>query len=179
MIARSLRGLLAATVLVAAVSTAAEAQMHSQRFAINAGVALPMGDFGDAAETGFHGGIQFSMPLSGNFGLRFNGDYGYYGLPEGVDGNWTLLGGVANIVYHFNTESGFKPYVLGGLGYYNAKVDITGFGSEDTSELAFNFGAGYDFSLGNANLFAEVRYLSIQTEGSALNTLPIMIGLRF
>jgi hypothetical protein len=40
-------------------------------------------------------------------------------------------------------------------------------------------GVGYDFKLGNSNLFTELRFLSIQSEGSATNTLPIVIGLRF
>lgn len=180
MIARSLRGLMAATVLVAAVSTAAEAQMDSSpRFGINAGVALPMGDFGDLVGLGIHAGAHLTLPLSGNLGLRINGDYGRYGGDvTGLD-NATLLGGVANLVYNIQTESAFDPYIFGGLGFYNWKFNGTGGSSFDDSDLAFNFGAGYNFMMGNSKLFAEIRYLSIQSPSESLNTLPIVIGLRF
>jgi hypothetical protein len=177
MIRTTLRGLAAATVLLVAVSTTARAQTESSsRFGLNAGIALPMGDFGDAAELGFHLGGHIQMPLGETLKLRINGDFGYYGLPDGVDGNWTLLGAMGNIVLPITTSSALKPYVFGGLGMYNYKIDIDGLGSSDDTKLAFNIGAGYDFG---KNFFTELRFLSIQTDGNALNTLPIVIGLRF
>jgi opacity protein-like surface antigen len=90
----------------------------------------------------------------------------------------TVLGGVANLVFDIESESALDPYILGGLGYYNLKVNSTG-GSADESNLAFNVGAGFNFMMGNANLFTEIRYLSIQTDGDATNMLPIVIGIRF
>ena len=89
-----------------------------------------------------------------------------------------LLGAVANIVLPIKTTSELKPYVYGGLGMYQWTMNGTG-GSLDETDLAFNVGVGYDFKLGNSNLFTELRFLSIQSEGSATNTLPIVIGLRF
>lgn len=178
MIGLTLRSLATATVLVAAVSTAAEAQMESpMRFGVKAGIALPMGDFSDGAGLGFHVGGHLGMPLSGMFGLRFDADYGRY-AGEGFVDNVTLLGGVANLMMNIETESAFKPYLLAGLGYYNVKVEAFGL-QGDESDLAFNVGAGYNFTLGNSNMFTELRFLSIQTEGTSLNTLPIVIGLRF
>lgn len=177
MIGRTLRGLAAATVLVAAVSTAAEAQMASSgRFGVKAGVALPMGDFGDFAGLGIHAGAHLGMPMgtTGTWGLRFDLDYGNYSGENGAD-NTTLLGGVANLMMNVNTESAWKPYLFGGLGYYN--FDLAGV--VDDSDLAFNIGAGYNFTMGSASWFTELRYLSVQTDGDALNTLPIVIGLRF
>jgi opacity protein-like surface antigen len=173
MFVRSLRGLLAATALLAAVTTTAEAQ---SRFGVTAGISSPMGDFGDVADLGFTVGAQYAMPLSGAVGLRFNGDYSRFGA-NGVDANWSLLGAMANLTYDINTESGFKPYLLGGLGFYNVDLDLAGVDSE--SELAWNVGAGYNFKWGERNLFAEIRYLSIQTEGDAITTLPVVIGFRF
>lgn len=176
MIARTFRGLMAATVLVAAVSTAAEAQMSSTpRFGVKAGVALPMGDFGDVAGLGIHAGAHLGMPLgtSGMWGFRVDVDYGTYGGEDPFDDS-SLLGGVANIMMNVQTESAWKPYLFAGLGYYN--YDISGF---DDSDLAFNVGAGYNFTMGAGNWFTELRFLSIQTDGDAINTLPIVIGLRF
>lgn len=178
MISRSLRGLVAATVLVAGVATVAEAQMETpSRFGIKAGVALPMGDFGDAAGLGIHAGAHLGFGMTENLGLRFDVDYGYYDGENGVD-NATLLGGVANLVLDIPTESGFQPYVFGGLGLYNWKFS-TPVGDADDSDLAFNVGAGYDFMMGSQSWFAELRFLSIQRDGDALNSLPIVIGLRF
>jgi len=175
MIARALRGLVAATVLVAATSTAAQ----SQGFGASAGVALPTGDFGEGAKLGFHIGGQYEMPLQNALGLRFNIDYGRYGL-DGIDGSTSLLGGIANVTYNIDLGgSGLKPYVFGGLGFYNTTVDIDGLGSLDDSNIAFNFGAGYNFAMSGRNLFAEVRYLSIRGDGGSLNTLPIVVGIRF
>ena len=178
MLVRTLRGLAAATALIAAVSSssAAQAPTNESRFGVNAGIALPMGDFGDAAELGFHLGGHIQMPLGEMLKLRVNGDFGSYGLPDGVDGSWTLLGGMANIVLPITTSSALKPYVFGGLGMYKWKIDIDGLGAIDDTKLAFNVGAGYDFG---KNFFTEIRFLSIQTDNDALNTLPIVIGLRF
>jgi hypothetical protein len=176
MIGRTVRGLVAATVLVAGVASVSEAQVSTTpKFGINAGVALPMGDFGDVAGLGIHAGAHLGMGLgtSGMWALRFAVDYGNYSGEDPFD-NSTLLGGMANIVMNINTESAWKPYLIGGLGYYN--YDISGF---DDSDLAFQIGAGYNFMMGNSNLFTEVRFVSIQTDGDALNTLPIVIGLRF
>jgi hypothetical protein len=180
MIGRTVRGLVAATVLVAAVSSAAEAQMNTApRFGVKAGVAMPMGDFGDIAGLGIHAGADFGMALgtTGMWGLRFEVDYGRY-AGEGALDNVTLLGGVANVMMNIETESAWKPYLLGGIGYYNTKMEA-GSNEADDSNMAFNVGAGYNFMMGTRSWFAELRYLSIQGEDASLNTLPIVIGLRF
>lgn len=175
MFVRSLRGLLAATALLVAVSATAEAQ---SRFGVTAGISSPMGDFGDAVDLGFTVGAQYAIPLKNGLGLRINGDWSTFGAQVG-DANVTLLGLMANVTYDINTGSGFKPYLVGGLGFYNTNVDISGVDSE--SNLAWNIGAGYNFEIGGKKLFAEIRYLTI-TEGdtfSETQTLPIVIGFRF
>ena len=61
---RTLRGFVAATLLVAAAATAAEAQMESSsRFGLSGGISSPIGDFGDAAELGFIVGGHWSRAL--------------------------------------------------------------------------------------------------------------------
>jgi opacity protein-like surface antigen len=166
--------------LLLVTATAAQAQMAESRFGAKVGIALPMGDFGDVAGLGFHLGGHMSIPLQGKLGLRVDVDYGRYGGEDGsaVD-NVSLLGGVANLVYRMETSSELKPYLLGGIGFYNTTVEGTGGGSNDASDLAFNVGVGYDFKFGNSNLFTELRFLSIQSDGSSTTTLPIVIGLRF
>lgn len=175
-----LRGVAAATLLLALAAPAANAQMSQPRFGATAGVALPLGDFGDVAGLGFHIGGHLSLPMAAQAALRFDVDYGRYAGEDnsGIE-NAQLLGGMANLVYRMQTQSELKPYVLGGLGYYKTTFENVLGGSGDESAIAFNVGIGYDFRMGNSNLFTELRYLSIQTDGNSVNTLPIVIGLRF
>lgn len=179
MFARMLRGVLAATALVAAVSTAADAQAASKGLGVYGGIAMPMGDFGDAADLGFQIGGQYSMPLKNALGLRINADWNRFGLPDDVDGSWTLLGAMANVTYNIESGSGLKPYVLGGLGFYQYSLDIGGTNVGDDSGVAFNVGGGFNFMMGGRNLFAEVRYVSISADGDPLSMLPVSIGIRF
>jgi opacity protein-like surface antigen len=177
MIRTFVRGLAATLALLVVVTVSAGAQMaSSSRFGVNAGVALPMGDFGDAVGLGIHAGGHVMLPLGEKLKLRINGDFGTYGGDvSGLD-NITLLGAVANVMVPITTSSALKPYLFGGLGYYQAKANIVGGGSVDNSELAFNVGAGYDWG---TKFFTEIRFLSIQTDGSSTTTLPITVGLRF
>lgn len=181
MFARVFRGLAAATVLVVAVSSSANAQAASaSRFGVNGGVSLPLGDFADGAGLGFHIGGHFQAPINDKLHFRANLDLGRYGGEDdfGVD-NVMIMGAVANLVLPINTESALKPYVFGGLGFYNWKIETVGGGSFDDSDLAFNIGAGYDFKWGTKSMFTELRYLSILSEGESTNMLPIVIGIRF
>ena len=177
MIRTFLRGLAAVSALLLVASASASAQVASSaRFGVNAGVALAMGDFGDNVGLGIHFGGHIQMPLGEQLKLRINGDFGTYGGDVvGLD-NATLLGAVANLVMPITTSSALKPYVFGGLGFYQTKANFVGGGSFDESNLAVNVGGGYDWG---KNFFTEIRFLSIQTDGSSTNTLPITIGLRF
>ncbi len=177
MIRSTFRGIVSAAALLLVVSVSADAQMSSSsRFGVNGGVAMPMGDFGDVVGLGFHLGGHVQMPLGETFKLRINGDFGSYGGDVAGLDNATLLGAVANVILPITTTSAFKPYILGGLGFYQAKFNANGGGSVDDSALAFNVGGGYDFG---KNFFTEIRFLSIQTDGSSITSLPVTIGLRF
>lgn len=177
---RLIRTSLAAASLLVATAASSQAQMTESRFGAKAGIALPMGDFGDVAGLGFHLGGQLSLPLQGKLGLRVDLDYGRYGGEDGTGlDNVSLLGGVANLVYRMETGSELKPYLLGGIGLYNSKFEGVGGGLTDETDLALNIGIGYDFRFGSSDLFTELRFLSVQTDGSSLNALPIVIGLRF
>ncbi|MDH5235012.1 MAG: porin family protein [Gemmatimonadota bacterium] len=180
MLVRSIRGLVAATLLVAVAATASQAQMaKTSHFGLSGGISAPMGDFGDAADLGFIVGGQWSTGLGEKLNLRINVDLSRYGLPSGVDGNWMLIGGIANIVYPIATESGLKPYVLGGLGMINSKATITGFGDASSTDLAFNGGIGFDFTMGSRSWFTEVKYVSIQADGASVNYVPVVLGIKF
>ncbi|MHB1298670.1 MAG: outer membrane beta-barrel protein [Gemmatimonadaceae bacterium] len=177
---RSFRGLLAVTILVAAVAPAASAQMSQpSRFGVKAGVGFPMGDLDDIADMGFHAGLHVNMPIgSGAVSVRVDGDYGRYDGEGLLVDNVTMIGGMANLVVNARTSGGWMPYAFGGVGMYNTEVESGPFDVDDT-DFAYNLGVGFDFGMGRASLFAEARWLSIQTEGDATNALPVVLGLRF
>jgi hypothetical protein len=177
MLVRTLRGLVAATALLAAVSSTAAAQAATgeSRFAISGGVDMPMGDFADLAKMGFVVGGQFSMPLGEILKFRLNADYARNGFHDDVvafigDGNWTRLGVMANVIYPIGGEMG--AYGLGGLGYYSLGSDVDGTDSEQ--DLAWNLG----FGVGKGRWFVEARYQSIMNDPN-LTSLPIVFGIRF
>lgn len=177
MLVRSVRAALAAFALVA-VSTVA---VQAQGFGVAAGLALPTGDLSDAeAGLGFQVGGQYSMPLRNALGLRLNADYTRFGIDvSGVDGSYSLIGGMANLTYDLNTGTGLMPYLLGGVGFSNFTVDVDGAGSDSESGLAFNIGAGFNFEMGGRKWFTEVRYVNVDLDGGAASYIPIVIGLRF
>ena len=81
-----------------------------------------------------------------------------------------------------------RPYLLGGVGMYNGKTSLDGLGSsESQTKFGLNAGAGFDFGLGKANLFADARFHAILKGGVDSTTLeettsymiPITLGLRF
>ena len=145
------------------------------RFGLGLGATMPIGDYGDLDKMGYHILGVLQMPLAGSpVHLRFDAMYGQTGHDVG-SGNTALLGGTVDVLYHLGARAAStRPYVLGGLGFYN--VD-GGAGSQ--TKIAFGFGGGVLFGLGGFNAFAEARYMSVQTSGTSLTFVPITIGLMF
>ena len=99
-----------------------------------------------------------------------------------------MLGGTANAVFAFPSASPIRPYLLAGPGLYNGKTTIDGLGSsESQTKLGMNAGAGFDFGMGKAQLFAEARFNAIlkgtvdATSGAEKTAymIPLTVGLRF
>ncbi len=183
MIVRSVRAALAALALVSVTTVVAQAQ-DAKGFGVSAGLALPTGDLSDAqAAMGFQVGGQYSMPLKNALSLRFNADYTRFGIDEtGVDGSYSMLGGMANLVYNLNTGTGLKPYLLGGVGFSNVTVDLSTILfdiSDSEGGVAFNVGAGYNFEMAGRKWFTEVRYVNVSRDGGSLAYIPVVLGLRF
>ena len=84
--------------------------------------------------------------------------------------------------------SPLRPYLLAGPGLYSGKTTIDGLGSsESQTKLGLNAGAGFDFGMGKAQLFAEARFHAILkgtvdvTSGDEKTAymIPLTVGLRF
>lgn len=158
-------------------ASAAEAQRPVQ-FGVAAGASMPMGDFGDAAETGWHAGVVLglSMPTA-PVGVRIDGMYNSFGFAEGIDETWNIISVTANATWGLPMAAApLSPYLIGGLGMYRLGTSI-----EDTdaeTDFGFNVGAGVKFNLQGFGTFIEARYNSVQSEGD-LNYLPITFGIMF
>ena len=181
------KGLVAFAFVAAATTSVAQAQ--GVGFNVGGGVSLPLGDFGDAAKTGFHGmvGVNF-QPENLPVGIRVDGMYQMYGGSDLFqtafgDVDFRMISGTANAVYTFTTAetSTFHPYLIGGVGVYNLGFtgdDADGFDSE--TKFGINAGAGFNFAAGESiNLFVEGRFHNVFTEDESTNFIPISAGVRF
>jgi Outer membrane protein beta-barrel domain len=150
------------------------------RFGVGGGLTMPLGNFGDVDKTGWHVLGVLQLPISQSpIHLRFDAMYGQTSHKSGFgSGNTTLTGATADLLYHLGDHAAkVRPYVLGGLGFYNA--DFGGGSGNSETKLAFGLGGGILFGVGTMHAFLETRYMSVQTTGSSLTFLPISLGLMF
>jgi outer membrane protein with beta-barrel domain len=171
--------------LAVALGLCAAPALHAQaqptegiRFGVGGGLTLPMGNYADRDKAGWNlvGLIQFPISQS-PIHLRFDAMYGQTPHKSPASGNTTLTGATGDLLYHLGDRAAkVRPYVLGGLGVYNA--DFGGSSSSET-KLAFGLGGGILFGVGTMHAFLEGRYMSVQTSGSSLNFLPISLGVMF
>ncbi len=130
---RAIRSVVLGAVLMATAGAAPAMAQSGARFSLGGGLTLPLGDFGDAASTGFHGlaAVAF-QPADFPVGIQVDGMFQRLGTDEDpvlgdVDANFQILQGTANAVYRFQTseESKVHPYLIGGVGLYNYKLTGT------------------------------------------------------
>jgi len=198
--------------LALAAAAFAAAPAHAQvplarpiTFGVAGGATQPLGDFNDAAKTGFTGMLSVGLqPPAQAFGLRVDGMYHRFGLdverfvedelPEGVefDGNANILAGVASVVLTVSNAAGVRPYLIGGGGLYRLGVDVEVRAdgetlAEDESQTDFGLagGGGIAFPLGGFNAFVEARIHSVfsggddDEESGNTNFIPVVFGITF
>jgi hypothetical protein len=117
-------------------------------------------------------------------GIQVDGMFQRFGVdnvPDGFDAKFQVIQGTANAVYRFQTaeDTKVRPYLIGGVGLYNAKAtgdDVI----DDSSETDFgiNGGAGFDFQAGNVGVFVEGRFHNVFSDPSNTNFIPITVGVR-
>ncbi|HEY6785141.1 MAG TPA: porin family protein [Gemmatimonadales bacterium] len=164
--------------LVMVALIAGAGRLSAQRIMVGGGLLMPMGDYKTADKMGFIGQAGVGFP-AGPIGIRVEADYGQTSHKNGVGGNSKIIGGMGAAVYHFKTPASVTPYVLGGVGLYNVKVDVTGLGSASETKFGFGVGAGVEMKMTSMSLYLEAKYMNIATSGSATTFIPITVGLRF
>jgi hypothetical protein len=173
-----LRALLAAAFVLTFGAAVAHASAASE-FGLNAGVAMPFGDFGDVAGTGFFGGATYCYHVSDQYGLGGDFNYQSYGKKDFGLGSYTysLINVGAHAKYFFKLkDSKEMPYAKVGLGIYNLRAKttftypglgtVTATGSD--SKFGFSIGLGADWKMGESKSWgAEVLYHNIAADPSA------------
>ena len=181
-------GAVAGLTLAVALATPAHAQDAASTRAFTIGIAggitMPMGDFGDAFDTGYNvmGSLGF-RPATLPVGFSFDVAYHSLGFADGDDeipgaediGDARILSGTGNVVLNFTTAGGIRPYLIGGVGLYNFDTEA----GEGTTDFGLNAGGGLNFALSGFSTFLETRYHSVFTEEDNTNFLPIVFGIRF
>jgi len=157
------------------------------------GASVPMGDFSDIADLGFHlGGLIEYKPGASPVNLRGEITYSRNGLKEGFfeeipgldgDGDVSMINVIGNTLFSFgDAASTARPYVIAGLGVYRMKFaeEVAGFDVSDTqTKFGLNVGAGFTFNLSGFETFVEGRFHSVFADGSNLNFVPLSFGFRF
>ena len=106
-----------AAALCLCVSGAINAQI---KLGLSPGIQLPLGDFGDAVNLGFGGGISGEYLVTENIGVGLNVGYFTFSgkdLPAGYKDSYSIIPITLDGKYYFMTE-GFKPYGGLDLGLY-------------------------------------------------------------
>ncbi len=175
------------TAAALAVLTAPIANAHAQMgFGLAAGISAPTGDFGKAADAGYHvtGLLRFGIPLA-PVGLRLEGSFSEFKYKSSaVDAKARLVSGIANAV--FSSPGIVAPYVIGGVGIYHAWA-ACGSCTTSSTKVGYNGGAGLKLGLSGFSAFVEARYHYIPgasdptTAGvkSSTQFIPVSVGVTF
>lgn len=173
----SVAGFGLAALLSVAVATTSSAQTVVG-VGVGGGVAMPMGDFGDAAKMGFGGGAGlFIYPNGGNIGVR--ADVGYLQFDAENDANPKVkqLSAMGNLLFAIPTDANLRPYLVAGAGMLNSKADVEG--AESSSAFAFQGGAGVSVGSGNARFFVEGKFVTSSKDGNTTSYIPILAGVSY
>ena len=159
---------------------------NKMAFGLQAGVAIPMGDFGDGYDMGFGGQGNFAYHISPMLDVTASVGYLTWSGKE-ADFTFSSIPVLVGARYYFG-QAKFNPYVAGELGMYFSTFDVPeivipgfgtiGGGSESGSDFGFGAGAGFLYKMGpNLDLDVNAKFNSISSEGDASNYISIMAGV--
>lgn len=178
----SLGRTLAALVMVLALAGTTNLVAQRAKIGVGGGPTIPMGDFGDAFKTGWHGQVNvlFDLPAL-PFDIRVDGQYGQHKLDvSGSDAKAKLITGMVGAQLPLGPPgSPAKPYLTGGVGITNFDDSGSPGSSVSSSDFVIGGGGGVTFSVGSVSLFVEARIMNAFTEGSSTTFLPITGGILF
>ncbi len=173
-----------------ALAVAAAPAQGQVAFGIAAGATIPSASLNDRSNLGYNGlaTLQLGVPM---FPLQFRADLQYNSFGGKDFGNAVtnafnqadtrVIGGSINAVLNL-LPGPIKPYVIGGVGYYDTKLQ----GTESTRKVGYNYGGGVKFGLTGASIFVEARMHQINDAtfdvGGGRTTakfIPVTVGIMF
>jgi len=182
-------------VVFAAVASLTVTEAAAQvRGLIGVGLGVPVGNFastndGGNAEAG--GGTALAgvewLPEGRTLGLRVDGAYNRFctsacdDAAGSLDLRYRFLNANLNGLLELPlTNSAFRPYLTGGIGVYNYRLEGNDVpeGLDSQTDVGANAGLGAMYRLGQVNLFAEGRYHHVFAENSDIQYIPILVGAK-
>jgi hypothetical protein len=158
----------AVTALALGAMLAAPAAKAQVKFGVEGSAAIPMGDLGDIAGTGFGvAGQVLFKPAAIPFGVRIDGSYNSFSLKDEVaDGGFRTVGGALSALFQMS-GIGPRPYLVVGPGVYNG--NITGDVCDDTecegkTKFAVRGGVGLALPLSGISTAIEASLTNIFTD---------------
>jgi len=168
---------------------------------VGGGVTVPSGDFADAYKMGFHGMAALGYSVAPMFQILAKGEYHsfafdntgafakaeYAGETKFSGGSLNIImAGVAGKLAPSAPLIPIKPYGLAGIGLASMGITEQTIGEDKieapdrVNKLYFEIGAGVEMKLAPAvAFFVQARYVSISTEGTSTNMIPITVGVKF
>lgn len=159
-----MKKILSISTLVIALALFANTDAFAQEGQFKAGAGL--GYATQVEAMGIQGGVTYGFTDE----IAAAANFTYYFADDPVT-FWELN---ANGHYNFLNEDGTAVYGLAGLNYANQEVDLGQFGSASASEVGLNLGAGAEFDVDFAMVYAELKYVI-----GNFDKLDIAAGLRF
>ena len=181
--------------LVAASMSAAvrpEAQTTTS-IGIAAGATLPVSDYNQIANSGYHITLLFDAERSAS-PVSFRAEGGFIQLDmaqnasSGVE-HTEIWNATANMVVNtsammapravFHARNG--PYFIAGLGWYRVPGEslANGFRVFNQNKVGVNAGVGYWIPLSGFRAFVEARYHSVLSSDAHVSFIPISVGVLF
>ncbi len=187
-----MRRFLAGCALALAVPTAAFAQQQSA-VSVAGGLSVPVGDFGDAFDTGFgiHG--SYWRPLAGRtITLRVDAGFDRFSGPNlfGVSVSGTTFPLMGNAVLRLGAdakEGSARPYLFGGAGVVVSRTtvgvrvgNLSRSESRTVTDPGIQLGGGIEFALAGFSTFAEARLVNaFGDDFRSGRYIPLMFGVKF
>jgi hypothetical protein len=169
--------LLGATLgLLSAASSASAQGSGSWIGSLGGGVSLPVGNFGDAAKTGWHGAATIGYkPADSKLEWLVDASYHHLVSKSFADAHDNLFIAMGRANYW----AGNKFYVIGGAGMMRDEFSSTTLGvTTKGSTSAFALTGGLGLSLAKS-IFLEGRVINGFTKGAATTLIPVTIGVKF
>ncbi len=183
-------------IVLAAAGVVSTTAVHAQvRGIVGAGVSVPVGHFadetGDGARSG--GGTVLLgaewMPTGRNLGIRLDGDFSQFCTTfcDETGGDLDVKHQVLNanlsgvLGLPVGTTGRIRPYLLAGAGIYNHKLhgdDVASGAENSQTDFGVSGGLGLNVAVGRVGLFAESRFHNVFADGSDLQYVPVLVGVR-